>query len=178
MERVSHLVPQLEGCLVVEREAVRRTRDKRKKERGARGEKKNQHEHVRTGTPTRKFVPFQTWLRRDPYGAPDDSECGKARVGTVCASAARPAPYNRDHRYDFRVKGGSTWHGNYNGVHTSEEMGRFCLGMKSPSFFEVRYIGMATRRRSASSPLNEASQARMIAITRRDQQTRLAATLT
>ena len=31
MEHVSCLVPQLEGCLVVEREAVRRTQDKKKK---------------------------------------------------------------------------------------------------------------------------------------------------
>jgi hypothetical protein len=125
--------------------------------------KENQHERVRMGTPTRKFVPFQTWLRWDPYGAPDGSKCGKARVGAVCASAARPPPYNCNSRYDFRVKGGSTWHGNHNGVHTSEDMRRFCLGMKSPSFFEVGYIGMATRR-SASSTLNEASKARIIVI--------------
>jgi hypothetical protein len=34
-------VPQLEECLVVECEAVRMTQDNEKKERGARGEKKN-----------------------------------------------------------------------------------------------------------------------------------------
>jgi hypothetical protein len=92
MEHVSCLVPQLEQCIVVEREAVRRTQDKKKNERGTRGEKKNQHEHVRTGTLTRKFVPFRTWLRRDPYGAPEGSECGTAHVEAVCASAARPPP--------------------------------------------------------------------------------------
>jgi hypothetical protein len=41
LEHISRLVPQLEECLVVECEAVRMTQDNEKKERGARGEKKN-----------------------------------------------------------------------------------------------------------------------------------------
>jgi hypothetical protein len=45
---VSCLVPQLEGCLVVEREAVRRTRDKKKKK-----EEQEQERKINTNTEVR-----------------------------------------------------------------------------------------------------------------------------
>ena len=177
MERVSRLVPQLEECLVVEREAVRMTRDKTKKE------EQEEKRKINTNTGGRA-------LR---HGSSSHSERGSEGILTVLqtvqsverhvserSARAQPdcLPYNRNHRYNFRAKGGSTWHGYDNGVHTSEEMQSLCLGMKSPSFFEVCYIGMATRRRSASSPLIGTSQARMITIIRGGQQKRRAGTLT